>query len=72
MNLIEFLFIVTFIFGVVELVTKTKLFNNAFDGVFDFIYWKDLPFIFRWLDKMIFLFSLGYQCYFWFNYLNVI
>jgi hypothetical protein len=60
-----FLFIFTFIFGVLTLITYTKIFNREISGFFDTIYWRKLHFFFKWLDVMIFLFSLGYQINYW-------
>lgn len=60
-----FLFCFTFIFGVIQLLTKTKIFEMEFNGFFNTIYWKKLPSFFKWLDVIIFLLSLAYQINFW-------
>jgi hypothetical protein len=66
MSLQNFLFIFTFNFGVIQLITYTKLFDTKLNGFFNTTYWKELPPFFKWLDVIIFLFSIGYQINFWF------
>lgn len=61
----KLLFVFTFIFGVLQFITWTKVFGREFIGFCDTIYWKELPTFFKWLDIIIFLGSLGYQINYW-------
>lgn len=59
------LFSLTFIFGPVELLTYTKLFNKELNGFFNTLYWKNLPPILKYIDVLIFISSLIYQINYW-------
>ena len=61
----QLLFCFTFIFGVLALLTKTKLFNQEITGFFDTIYWNKTHIFFKWLDIIILLISLTYQINYW-------
>ena len=61
----QILFAVTFVFGVVSLLTKTKVFDTTLGGLLDTLYWRKLHPFFKWIDVLIFLFSLGYQSVYW-------
>jgi len=61
----KLLFILTFIFGVIQLLTYTKLFGREINGFFETLYWGKIPFFLKWLDVIIFLMSLGYQINYW-------
>lgn len=61
----QFLFCFTFLFGVISLLTKTKIFNKEITGFFDTLYWKKTPILFQWLDMIILLLSLTYQINYW-------
>lgn len=61
----KLLFIITFIFGVIQLLTWTKIFSREINGFFETLYWKNIPVFLKWLDIIIFLISLGYQINYW-------
>ena len=61
----QILFSVTFVFGVVSLLTRTKVFDTTLGGMLDTLYWRKIPAFFKWIDVLIFLFSLGYQAFYW-------
>ena len=59
------LFTFTFIYGVLALLTYTKIFEKKITGCIDSLFWKELPLFFRWLDVVIFFGSLAYQVNYW-------
>jgi hypothetical protein len=61
----QILFSVTFVFGVVSLLTRTKVFDTTLGGLLDTLYWRKIPAFVQWIDVLIFLFSLGYQANYW-------
>lgn len=61
----QILFSVTFVFGVLSLLTRTKLFDTTLGGVLDTLYWRKLPPVLQWIDVILFLLCLGYQANYW-------
>lgn len=61
----QLLFAFTFLFGVLSLLTNTKLFNTRIDGFFDTFSWYKLPSFLKYLDILIFTGSLLYQINYW-------
>jgi len=64
-----FLLTFTFVFGVLRLLTLTKLFDLRVVGIFDAILPLDgddkiYPFL-HWLQTIIFYFSLCFQAWYW-------
>jgi len=61
----KFLFIFTFIFGVISLTTYTKVFDRNIAGFFDTLWPTDTTPLLKWLDLIIFVLSLAYQINYW-------
>jgi|LakMenEpi05May12_1017382.scaffolds.fasta_scaffold01806_2 hypothetical protein len=61
----QILFSATFVFGVLSLLTRTKLFDTTLGGLLDTLYWRKLPPVFQWIDVILFLLCLGYQANYW-------
>lgn len=76
----DLLFVITFLFGIISLLTRIKIFDRFIIGPFESIFPTQVDtrniernFRFRltqYLDNFVFLFSLGYQIYFWFKILS--
>lgn len=56
---------VTFVYGVVFLLTMTKIFNKNLVGLIDSLWPTEVRGIWKWLDMVIFYLSLVYQAYYW-------
>lgn len=65
------LFIFTFIFGTLRLLTFTKLFNMHLSGFIEVVLPNDRDF-WKYVDYLIFYGSIGYQIWFWFKHFNII
>jgi hypothetical protein len=61
----QIIFAITFVFGPISLLTRTKLFYTFVGGILDTIYWRTSNKFMKWLDLMIFITSLGYQSIYW-------
>ena len=72
MTIQEFLFSFTFVFGVIYLLTYTKLFTKSLETFTEaLLYVKPHPFI-TLLGYWVFYCSLFYQSYFWAKFFNII
>lgn len=65
MNLQQFLLAFTFVYGIVALLTYTKIFEKAIGGFFDSLTVNKLKPFYQWLDMVIFISSLIYQSWYW-------
>ncbi len=73
MTLEEFLFSFTFVFGVVYLLSYTKLFDNGTARFFEALYKAESkPRILNFIDCYLFYLSLFYQVLFWARYFNIL
>ena len=72
MNYQMIIFVFTFIFGIISMLTNTKLFDIRLVGFFDALCWKANSSFLKWLDVAILLGSLGYQIYFWATYFQIL
>jgi len=70
MDKLTILLVVTFVYGVLRLLTHTKLFNAQLVGIFESV----LPLtnaklwvqgLFNWLSMIFFYFSLCFQAWYW-------
>jgi len=61
----QILLSLTFVFGVLSMLTYTLLFKKNISGFFDSIFLSKTPEFFKWLDIIILLFSLCYQSWYW-------
>ena len=59
------LFVLTFVFGVLQLASRTKLFDTGVVGFIEAISPFQLNEFWRFINKLVFYFSLCYQTYFW-------
>jgi TM2 domain-containing membrane protein YozV len=72
------LFIFTFVFGIIRLITFMKIFNFYLNNVFQAFFVNEnrnktvVGGLLVWIDQVFFYFSLLYQTYFWFSYFNVL
>lgn len=72
MTTIEFLFSFTFVFGVLYLLSYTKLFAKNFETFTDaLVYIEPHPF-WSLIGYWIFYSSLLYQSFFWAKYFNIL
>lgn len=61
----KIIFALTFIFGVIALLGQTKLFEIRIGGFFDTVLPTKIKPWLKYLDVLIFLFSLSYQLIYW-------
>ncbi len=77
-SFVTILFIISFIFGTLRLLTFTKIFNSRIpfflDSIFHYIAQEQslIRGILFWIDIVLFYGFLGYQVYFWFNYFQIL
>ncbi len=55
---------ITFVFGVVRLLTCTKIFDKKLSGILAILIPKENGFL-MWFDLLIFYGSLVFQAYYW-------
>ena len=64
----NFLFVFTFVFGVLRFLTQTKLFDTSLGGFFDLVWpGPQIHPFFTWLDKIIYYLCLAFQVWFWYK-----
>ena len=65
----KILLVLTFVYGVLRLLTHTKIFNTNIVGILESIFgsrkYAWYYGLFLWIDMVFFYFSLCYQSYFW-------
>lgn len=65
----KILLVLTFVYGVLKLLTHTKIFNKNLVGVLESILiMRESSWYYGlvlWLDMLFFYFSLCYQAYYW-------
>ena len=61
----QILLSLTFVFGVIALLTYTKIFDTKISGFFEAISPFKLKPFFIWVDLLVFIFSLCYQSWYW-------
>jgi hypothetical protein len=60
------LLVITFVFGVVKLISHTKLFDNHLVGIIHmFSPTEEMHNFFHYLDILFFYFSIAFQSWFW-------
>lgn len=62
--ILNILLTITFVFGVVRLLTYTKLFKNELVGIIQIIIPHESKFL-TYLDYLLFYFSLCFQASYW-------
>lgn len=72
MTLQEFLFSFTFVFGVLYLLSHTKLFIKPLDTFTDCLVYIKLPYFWQLIGYYMFYLSLFYQSFFWAKYFNIL
>ena len=61
----DILFAVTFVFGVIQLLTKTIFFDTSFNGIIETLWPTKIKSFFKWVDVLFFVFCLLYQSFWW-------
>jgi|GEM_PF-7081759 len=73
---IDYLFVLTFVFGTIALISQTKLFDADIKGILDVVFaielWKNTKFkiFMKYMDRLILYYCIMYQVYWWMWYLQ--
>lgn len=65
LTLQTFLLPFTFVFGVIQLITWLNIFQKVIDGSIETLSFIKLNWFFKYIDILIFIFSLMYQSWYW-------
>jgi len=67
----DILFVITFVFGTLKLLTRTRLFDIKFDSMVSALLAVQRESWFtKWLDYAVYIASLGYQTMFFYQLLK--